>query len=42
MSKVSVVLAKSRRPIIEPMGDFFDLLYKYDQLKIDAQKKLAF
>ena len=39
LSKEAVVLAKSRRPIIEPIGDFRDLLYKCDQLTRDYQKK---
>jgi len=39
LSKEAVLLAKSRRPIIEPIGDFRDLLFKCDQLPRDGTKK---
>jgi len=42
LSKEAVVLAKSRRPIIEPIGDFRDLLFKCDQLPRDPKKKFIF
>eukprot|EP00092_Neocalanus_flemingeri_P033145 GFUD01036043.1.p1 GENE.GFUD01036043.1~~GFUD01036043.1.p1 ORF type:complete len:188 (-),score=42.48 GFUD01036043.1:158-721(-) len=42
VSREAVLLAQSRRPIIEPIGDFRDLLGKCDQLPRDAEKKLKF
>ena len=39
LSKEAVLLAKKRRPIIEPIGDFRDLLFKCDQLPRDGTKK---
>ena len=39
LSKEAVLLAKKRRPIIEPIGDFRDLLFKCDQLARDPMKK---
>ena len=39
LSKEAVLLAKSRRSIIEPIGDFRNLLFKCDQLPRDETKK---
>eukprot|EP00092_Neocalanus_flemingeri_P077623 GFUD01096432.1.p1 GENE.GFUD01096432.1~~GFUD01096432.1.p1 ORF type:complete len:188 (+),score=41.52 GFUD01096432.1:182-745(+) len=42
VSREAVLLAQSRRPIIESIGDFRDLLGKCDQLPRDAEKKFEF
>ena len=41
LSKDAVPVAKNRRPIIEPIGDFRDLLLKCDQLPRDAKNKFV-
>ena len=41
-SSEAVTLAKSRRQIIEPIGDFRDLLCKCDQLPRDSENKFIF
>jgi len=40
-STEAVTLAKTRRPIIEPIGDFRELLNKCDQLKRDSENRFS-
>ena len=41
MAQEAVGVAQSRRPFIEPIGDFRDLLNKCDSLVRDSEKKFV-
>ena len=40
-SEDAVSLAKSRRPIIEPIGDFRELLHRCDRLQRDRDNRFV-
>ena len=41
VSSEAIMLAKSRRPIIEPIGDFRELLHKCDKIPRDLKNKFS-